>query len=290
MAETFLPLIGVVVVAVFARLVPWRSLPPRLALWGLTTVVVTVASTVVAALSVLAGGFILGTPAAQWVLQACSLVIAHHGVDSLTGIAAMGALSVIALRVSDVCMSVRAERITGTDPLTVVSTTQPIAFARPGRRAGVVVSTGMLDALTPDERRVLFAHERAHVRARHDLHFLALRFAGAVVPWLHRFETDCVLAAERAADAAALRELRGDRRLVATAIARAAIAADRHGAPSPSLAFVGGPVTIRVQSVLHPHRAAPGSLLVALAVGVGGAAAAGVFVHHVAILIAHVCA
>ena len=39
------------------------------------------------------------------------------------------------------------------------------AYAVPGWPGRIVVTAGMLDALNPDERRVLLAHERAHAAA-----------------------------------------------------------------------------------------------------------------------------
>ncbi|WP_432544576.1 M56 family metallopeptidase [Kineococcus sp. SYSU DK002] len=44
-----------------------------------------------------------------------------------------------------------------------------VAYCVPGRRSRVVVSDAMLNSLTPEEVRAVLAHERAHLRARHDL-------------------------------------------------------------------------------------------------------------------------
>jgi Zn-dependent protease with chaperone function len=45
----------------------------------------------------------------------------------------------------------------------------------PGR---IVVTTGMLGALDPDEREALFAHERARLRGRHHLVLGAAELGG----------------------------------------------------------------------------------------------------------------
>lgn len=45
----------------------------------------------------------------------------------------------------------------------------PTAYCVPGLRHRVVLSTGTVSALTDDELRGVLAHERAHVRSRHDL-------------------------------------------------------------------------------------------------------------------------
>lgn len=286
---TFLPLAGVVLVTLGARVVPWRRLPPRTALWALTSIGGISAAMVVVAVAVLAGGFVLGTSAGAWLVDVCSLFAAHHRVPATLGIAALAALVAIAWRLGVVVSTAWAARLDGDGPLTVIGLMEPIAFARSGRHGGVVVSTGMLAALEPAERRVLFAHERAHVQARHDLHLLASQLAAAALPWLGWQRDELCLATERAADAAALAEVRGDRRLVATAIARAALAADRHGAVAPALAFSGGAVGFRVESMLHPSGRAPVPASATGLLGVVGALAATVFVHHLATLLEHLC-
>ena len=53
--------------------------------------------------------------------------------------------------------------------LVVVDAFTPVAYAVAGAGGRIVVSTGMLRALAPDERRVLLAHEAAHLRHRHHL-------------------------------------------------------------------------------------------------------------------------
>lgn len=288
-ATTFLPLAGVVLATLGARVVPWRRLPPRAALWALTSIAALGASTVLVAVAVLAGGFLLGTSAVGWLVGACSLFASHHRIPVALGSGSVVMLATVAWRVGAVAASAREQRLDGFDPLTVVEAEEPIAFARSGKRGGVVISTGMLKALQPAERRVLFAHERAHVRARHDLHILVNQLAAAVLPWSAWLRPELRLAAERAADAAALAEVRGDRRLVATAIARAALAADRHGPTAPALAFTGGAVAFRVQSILHPSGPTllPASATATMATLT--AIVAAVSVHHLATLLAHIC-
>lgn len=45
----------------------------------------------------------------------------------------------------------------------------PTAYCLPGRHQRVVLSRGALDALDPEEFAAVLTHERAHLRARHDL-------------------------------------------------------------------------------------------------------------------------
>lgn len=53
--------------------------------------------------------------------------------------------------------------------LRVIDHPTPTAYCVPGVRHRVVVSTGMLARLTEQEVAAVLAHERSHVRARHDL-------------------------------------------------------------------------------------------------------------------------
>ncbi len=69
----------------------------------------------------------------------------------------------------------------------------PYAYALPGgRRDRVVVTTALLSCLEPAERRALFAHERAHLAARHQ------RFRGDDGP--HPVRGDALVRTRRAAD------------------------------------------------------------------------------------------
>ena len=53
--------------------------------------------------------------------------------------------------------------------ISVVDHRVPTAYCVPGRRAKVVFTTGALCALDDDQVRAVIAHERAHLRGRHDL-------------------------------------------------------------------------------------------------------------------------
>ncbi|MFF0170561.1 M56 family metallopeptidase [Streptomyces prasinus] len=129
----------------------------------------------------------------------------------------------------------------------------PYAYALPGtgpRRDRVVVTTALLDHLAPAERRALFAHERAHLAARHHRFLLAVRLAAHANPFLRPLHTAVSYAAERWADEDAARTV-GDRRTVATAIGKAALASRAGGPPLPAFA-APGPVPRRVAALLAP--------------------------------------
>lgn len=55
------------------------------------------------------------------------------------------------------------------DGIRVLDHATPTAYCLPGRRSRVVLTQGALAALPPDELEAVLAHERAHLRGRHDL-------------------------------------------------------------------------------------------------------------------------
>jgi Zn-dependent protease with chaperone function len=66
--------------------------------------------------------------------------------------------------------------------LRVLEVAQPLAYCLPGVRSRVVVSAGTLDSLTEAEVAAILSHERAHLRARHDLVLEAFTAAHAAFP------------------------------------------------------------------------------------------------------------
>lgn len=286
---TFLPLLGLVAITLGARAIPWHRLPPGAALWTITGLSAASALSVSVAAAAVSGGFLLGTEAGQALVGGCSLFVGHHRVPAAVGVLATFVVCAFVWRAGAVLAMVRPERVACREKLTVLDVQAPIAFARSGRKGGIVVSAGMLAALAPAERRVLFAHERAHMRGRHDLHLFVHRLAAGVLPWLDAVEADLRLASERVADAAALAEVNGDRRLVATAIARAARAVDQHHVASPVPAFTGGAVGYRIQSLLHPVAGASAPVWATGAVGFVAALTSAVFAHHLLMVLEHIC-
>jgi hypothetical protein len=119
----------------------------------------------------------------------------------------------------------------------------------------VVVSSGTLRLLDGPERHALLARERAHLRRRHRLFPLALHLMAAVDPLLRPLERAGAFAVERWADEEAGTAV-GDRRLVARAIARAALASSR-AERAAALSATGGPVPQRVQALLAPPLCRP---------------------------------
>ncbi|MEU3256018.1 M56 family metallopeptidase [Streptomyces sp. NPDC006997] len=128
----------------------------------------------------------------------------------------------------------------------------PYAYALPGGRGcRVVVTRALLDCLERDERRALFAHERAHLTARHHRFLLAVQLAARANPFLRPLRTAVSYTAERWADEEAAQVV-GSRRTVACAIGRAALVS--RGTPVATLAgfAAAGPVPRRVAALLEP--------------------------------------
>lgn len=60
----------------------------------------------------------------------------------------------------------------------------PVAYCLPGWRSRLVLSVGVLDRLAPGQLRAVLAHERAHLRERHDLVVLPFVAWGATAPFV----------------------------------------------------------------------------------------------------------
>lgn len=132
---------------------------------------------------------------------------------------------------------------------------EPEAFAIPAGRKGqgrIVVSTGMLRTLDAAERRVLLAHEAAHLEHRHHRHRVLATLVAAANPLLATIPAAVHHLTERWADEDAAIAA-DDRRLAARTLARAALAtqhARRHAADGAVLCFGRNDVADRVRALL----------------------------------------
>ncbi|MFJ6393975.1 M48 family metalloprotease [Streptomyces sp. NPDC091972] len=190
----------------------------------------------------------LHTPSDLLVLPAAALATGALSVGAWT-------LGCSALRQVRAFRSARAEadRRPAAGDLCVVDSPHPDAYALPGRPHRIVVTTAMLRSLNPAEREALFAHERAHNAGGHHHFLAAAELAAHCHPALHATRATIQLAAERAADESAAAAV-GDRRLLARAIARAALAGDAQRSTRPGFAPAAttGPVPQRVAALLVP--------------------------------------
>lgn len=167
----------------------------------------------------------------------------------------------------------------GTAGLIVIQDDHPDAYALPGNGGRVVVSTAMFQALPADERRVLLAHEHAHLTHRHYLYVQLAELAAAADPLLRPVARAVRAAVERWADEIAAADV-GDRPLTARALARAGIAraaaARQSSPPAGALHATDGAVTDRVRALLaappRRRRGLAGALLTLTLLIIGAAA------------------
>ncbi|MEU9409927.1 M56 family metallopeptidase [Streptomyces sp. NPDC048281] len=138
----------------------------------------------------------------------------------------------------------------GDTELAVLDDDVPLAFALPGAPGRIVVSRGMLRCLGAAEREALLAHERAHLRRRHHVFQSVWRLTAALNPLLRPVAVAGNFVLERWADEEAAERV-GDRRLVAHAVGRAALASAGASRPA-ALAATGGVVPQRVRALLAP--------------------------------------
>ncbi len=287
-----LPMVLAVGSSFFAAQVQ-RRLRPQSATWTLTALSVGSAMAIVWALGVPAIGFALEQPAVARRFDWCqSLFSSHNRVPAPVGVAAWVLLAAMAVAAAH-HLHRRRHALSFYDQ-DLIHTDVPLAFAVPGRlgrRGRVVVSTGMLRTLDEDERTVLFAHERAHLDHRHHRFLQVAETASAAVPFLRSISREVRFATERWADEEAAAVL-GDRRVVARAIARAALASSVP-AVSPQLTFTGTGARARVDAMLRPPAASrrstavwSGLAVIALWTSMGGST---LQLHHLVQFIAHVC-
>ncbi|WP_432072535.1 M56 family metallopeptidase [Streptomyces wuyuanensis] len=255
----FLPLVLPLTAWPIARLAE-QHLHPRAATWLLTSVaaVLAVCSTLCLALLMVVGTAQLpGNPLPDgWSDPEVREAVPYDEVAGKAAIPALiaviGACARAAWRHHRVPHRARAA-LAELPPraVAVLPDEVPYAYALPGRRDRIVVSTGMLDALSAVERRALFAHERAHLHARHHRFLLAVQLAARANPFLRPLRTAVCFTAERWADEEAAVVV-GSRRVVARAVGKAALIS--RGAPVATLAgfAAAGPVPRRVAALLGP--------------------------------------
>ncbi len=178
----------------------------------------------------------------------------------------------------------------GADGLVVLDDDAPDAYALPGFSGRVVVSTGMLRALPAAERRVLLAHEEAHLRHRHHLYVQVAQLSAAANPLLRPLARGVGCAVERWADEAAADAV-GDRSVVARAVARASLAAHRAGSGPVvtggtrlALRMADAVALVRTRAMLgpapRPRRALAATVLALIVVGAAGAIDTGSHTEH----------
>lgn len=245
-----------------------RRLPPRHATWLISVGATLSALGAIAVLALVAAVLVGQLPdvagVGHWSPAALRLhELTEPGVGAVALV--MGLASAVALTLGAIRQGrdvVAAYRVSGeldsAGELVVIDDPRPSAVAVPGRPGRIVVSRPLLRRLSKDERRVLLAHERAHLEAGHHWHRGAVALAVRANPLLAPLAGAITHATERWADERAAAEL-GDRPRTASALARVALLTG--GSPAsrfPRLAAGGDAVPARVSALLaEPPRTQP---------------------------------
>jgi Zn-dependent protease with chaperone function len=255
------------------RRMAWSDRAPRLAIVTWQAACAAVLAAVVLAGLALVVPVVQASGGLAGLVDACQMMLrAHYGgaaqpVGAFVGFA--GALGItvwtvvhtVAALFTSACqrrgharvLSVVARRRPDLDAF-VLDHDQPVAYCLPGRHRCVVLSTGTLNCLDEDQLRAVIAHERAHLRGRHDVVVnLATAIARAfpAVPLFRHARDEIVRLVEMLADDVAARK--HDR--VAVAAALITVAAGR--TPAAALGAGGSTVTTRVRRLLAPHHPLP---------------------------------
>jgi Zn-dependent protease with chaperone function len=268
----YLPLVIPVLAAVAARGLADR-LPSAAASWLLAASALALALASSTVLGLLALSALIRIPVVDAVGHLSRSVVTHgDGVSVPVAVVAGTLLAAAATAVGKVAWRraraiARAHRhasgLPGAGEVVVTEDAAADAYTVPGWPCRIVITQGMLRALSTAERGVLLAHERTHARNSHYLFTMAARLAAAANPLLHPVAAEVGYAVERWADERAATET-GDRALTARAIARAALAssaAPAERAPDTAAAALGliargqgrpGPVPRRVAALLIP--------------------------------------
>lgn len=248
----------------------WVQRPPSWGIWAWQAVLLTVAMAtfligVTLALPILPVG-----PRLTGLVQTTHLdVTEHHETPAgnwLAGLALAGATVLAVRAVGLLWNNMRAAgqvrrgqldtlALIGRqhpDGFTLVEHAIPLVYSLPGRRRTIVVTGAALDALSDEELRSVLAHERIHLRTRHDLALAAtdaLARTFSIVP-LFRVAHEQV---------AALIEMQADDAVrdysARNAMARALVALGTTVSPTPASTACGAPSG----AVTRVHRLVGGS-------------------------------
>ena len=228
----YLPLVIPALAALAARPLADR-LPPVAATWLLAGSSLALAAASSAVLGLLALSALVRVPFVDAVANMSVQEISHSDSVSLpVAIAAGGLLAAAAAAATRalwrrgtaiVAAGRQARRLPGSGQVVVTDDDAADAYTLPGWPCRIVITSGMLRALSVPERQVLLAHERAHAGSAHYLFTSVARLAAAANPLLRPVSAEVAYTVERWADERAAAAT-GDRPLTARAIARAALA------------------------------------------------------------------
>ncbi len=118
-----------------------------------------------------------------------------------------------------------------------------LAYCIPGRGGRIVLTSAAVSTLTPDQLAAVIAHERAHLRGRHDVVLFASEVARAAFPWVRFFG---VAKEQTAGLVEMLADDQAARQAGSLSLASALVGLGSSAAPGGSLAATGQMTTKRV--------------------------------------------
>jgi hypothetical protein len=289
----YIPLLCALVLAAGAPAIA-RWAPPRLGSAVLVPVALGAALAADAALVILVGARLIDAAPLAAALGWRAEASGPHPVPLPVSLAAaVGLIVIVVVGLADWRRSaasarrLRALRRRGeTGELVVVRSSAVLALALPATRTSpgrILVSDGMLRTLDAGERRVLLAHERSHLRNRHDRYRRLVGIAASLNPLVRPTVATVDFLLERWADEDAAGVV-GSRQLTARALARAAVADGPRRQRLWQPSFAAQKVSRRVNALLAPAQARGTRLatLLPAAVGVISAATAVLAAHDLA--------
>jgi Zn-dependent protease with chaperone function len=259
-----------------AAIVLWQALGLG---WGLATVGTLIGLGTAGQPSGVAGGVLAELDLVAQGRVALSPLMAARMVCLVAGLVLLALLVWILLAASAAVLRARQRQrvllslLAHGDPKVpgalVVDHPMAAAYCLPGLRSAIVISAGTLDLLDSAELAAVLAHERAHLRERHDLvllPFVALLNGFAWFPVVRQAHQAVALLIEMHADDMARRHRPA--RELATALLRVG-AAGGGLAPSGALAAADSvsdcDVAARVTRLLRPAQSLPVSALALIA-------------------------
>lgn len=252
----YLPLLFCAGLAACARPVA-RRLPPRIGLWAYAMSAFAGAASTAWSLVMLASVLVDDLPRYDYVETRVPVPDSVSAVAAVLLVILLGRV-VLALR-DDIRERRALRRLTWAGrqdgDVTIVDDPRVDAFAvADGAASRIVVTSGMLALLRPEQQAALLAHERAHLRQHHATARFLVRLAAAANPTLIPAREAVAFLCERHADDCAA-AVTGDRRTVARTIAAAALGRTPYAAPGSVPALHRLAVTDRVRALMvHPTR------------------------------------
>jgi len=252
------------------RAAQWPNRAPRLGILAWQGLTLSVLASVVLAGVALALPSIQASGSLAELLHACAVAMREHystpggaAVSAGGAAVAIGAVGRTLYCLAKETVDVRRARSTQREALglvarrhnvadmLVVEHATPAVYCLPGRQQEVIFTSAALATLNDEQVDAVLAHERAHLRGRHDVVLAVARALQVAFPFVSVFRVareELGRLIEMHADDAALGK--SDRRVLATALVRLA----EGSTPAGTLGAGGASALARVRRLAEPAR------------------------------------